>query len=97
MSGYTHLIGSRPTDGGEILSLMLRPSITVRKITGTHLLEVGWTPWLSCGWEAGRLGSVKNPINSSRIEPTTFRITTWQFLSTPDVKQRRYVAEECEK
>jgi hypothetical protein len=35
-SRLLHLLGSRLTDGGEIVSLTCRPSFTPRKISGTH-------------------------------------------------------------
>jgi hypothetical protein len=35
-SRLSHFLDNQLTDGGEVFSLMRRPSFTPRKITGTH-------------------------------------------------------------
>jgi hypothetical protein len=43
-SRLSHFVYSRHTDGGEIVSLTLRPPFTPKKIAGTDLLETESIP-----------------------------------------------------
>jgi hypothetical protein len=68
----SHLLDSRLTNGGEVVSLKRRPPFTPRKIPGTHLYHRLSGPQGHSA--AGRIWLIeKNLMTSSGIETEAFR------------------------
>jgi hypothetical protein len=74
MSRFPHYLDNRLTDGGEVVSLTRPPAALYPQVDSWYsfLLEAESTPGAIVRLQG--LGQLKNPMTSSGIEPTTFRL-----------------------